>query len=218
MRIHLPARSGPGRLIGLAAATILAASALAGCNKAKPLLSDANAPPAAPTETPDAKGGCDVKFETPWTAKTGGPTDNRSFAIEASTFGPRCESAAVLLVIRGLDAYPVYTWSGVTAQVFGLADAHEAGAMKTALKAWTDQASTQYATTGDLPVWEETSGQSKQTDFPFMPGDGMNREAWDELRKGKHDVFCFPQGMESLQCLALRESQLEPIGLQLFPG
>ena len=92
--------------------------------------------------------------------------------------------------------------------------------MKAALADWIDQG-TELDTTATLPPWEETEGQPKRAEFPFMPVEGMDKAAYEQLRKDKLPTLCFPQGIESAQCLALRNdgvATLEDIGLQLFPG
>ena len=52
-----------------------------------------------------------------------------------------------------------------------------------------------------------------------MPDEAFaDASAWDQLRKDKLDMFCFTQGSESMKCVALRDGQIELVGLQLFPG
>ena len=50
----------------------------------------------------------------------------------------------------------------------GLRDAVDPEAMKTALSEWIFQPA-EPDTTATLPAWEETEGQPKRAEFPFMP-------------------------------------------------
>ena len=128
-----------------------------------------------------------------------------------------------MLVIRQREGTPIYTWSGLTDYLFGLRDAADPAAMKEALSDWISQGP-EVDTTATLPPWEETEGQPKRAEFPFMPAEGYDKAAWDALKAEKLEMFCFPQGMESQNCAVLRRgtadqpASIEEIGLQLFPG
>lgn len=200
----------------------LAASclALAACQPATPPASEsaAAAPPVAETATAIPAGGCDVRVEAPWINEAA-----RRYAIEANVSGPSCKQGVVMIVVRQGDGTPVYSWSGLTNYLFGLRDAADPAAMKAALTEWFSR-SADVETTATLPPWEQTEGQPARAEFPFMPADWINKEAWDDLRNEKLAMLCFPQGIESMQCSVLRQGEagqpsgLEEIGLQLFPG
>jgi hypothetical protein len=146
-----------------------------------------------------------------------GPTDSPSNRVEAWTYGPGCDAAVVTLAIYARDGYPIYAWAGATQYLFGLKDAKDPAAMQEALTEWMGPDNLPPDMTGTLPPWEETEGQPKRAEFPFMPN--MEKDAYEELRKANLHMLCFPQGGESLQCLALHEGPMvEEIGLQLFPG
>jgi len=202
-------------------AVAAAAFALAACQPSAPPAEPAkaaNPAAAAPTEQA-ATTGCDVSAETQWGPI--GPTDHPAYRIEAWTHGGICEASVVTLAVFARDGFPIYTWSAQSQYLFGLQDAKDAAAMKAALSEWIDQG-TELETTATLPPWEETEGQPKRAEFPFMPADGMDKATYEQLRKDKLPTLCFPQGIESAQCLALRSdgggATLEEIGLQLFPG
>lgn len=174
-----------------------------------------------PTQTADAQApGCHVTVEKPWINQE---TPLRRYTAEAAVFGPTCQQGVVVLTIRQREGTPIYAWAGLTNYLFGLKDAGDTAAMKTALNDWITQDSPP-KTTSTLPAWEETEGQPKRAEFPFMPPEWMDQAAWDQLKKDKLEMFCFPQGGESLNCLALRPGgdgqppSMEEIGLQLFPG
>ena len=185
-----------------------------------------SAPPAEPVKPADAAApveqaaatGCDVSSEIQWGPI--GPSDHPSYRVEAWTHGSICEASVVTLAVFARDGFPIYTWTGQAQFLFGLQDAKDSAAMKAALADWIDQG-TELDTTATLPPWEETEGQPKRAEFPFMPVEGMDKAAYEQLRKDKLPTLCFPQGIESAQCLALRNdgvATLEDIGLQLFPG
>lgn len=158
--------------------------------------------------------GCAVSAVHPWIDEE---TPIRRYTAEAHTFGPTCEQAIAVLVIRAREGSPLYTWSGRVQDIFGLKDAGDAAAMTTALDDWIAN-SGGIAKTSELPAWETTDGQPQRAEFPFMPESWIDKAYWDTLKADNLDMFCFPQGGESLNCAALRGGQMEEIGLQLFPG
>ena len=112
---------------------------------------------------------------------------------------------------------PIYTWSGAVRAILGLKEAIDAASMKALLAEWIDQKNAMAPTSDKLPPSETTDGQPKAEAFPFHPAANFNKAGWDELRKARLNLFCFPQGSESLNCLALRQG-IEEIGLWQFPG
>jgi hypothetical protein len=171
-------------------------------------MTETAAPPATPAD-------CAVHVEKAWIDQE---TPLRRYTSEAATTGPTCEAAVATLVIRAREGSPIYTWAGATRDIFGLKDAADPTAMKTALLDWINQDNSNLRTTDQLPPWEETEGQPKRAEFPFHPETWYDAAAWEALRKEKLDLFCFPQGGESLDCAALRDGQMESIGVQQFPG
>ena len=210
--------SDMNRRLALAASLI----ALAACQPSTPPASENAAPPAPPEETATAApaGACDVSVETPWINTE---TPLRRYTAEAHVFGPTCQQSVAMLVIRQREGTPIYTWSGLSDYIFGLADADDPATMKQALDDWIFQGP-DVDTTANLPAWEETDGQPKRAEFPFMPESWFDKAAWDALKAEKLEMFCFPQGMESQKCVVLRQgdgaqpTQMEEIGVQLFPG
>lgn len=157
---------------------------------------------------------CSVSAESVWIDQE---TPIRRYTAEGHTFGPTCEQAIAVLVIRAREGSPLFTWSGRVQDLFGLKDAADAGSMKPALEEWISNQGG-IANTADLPAWETTDGQPQRSEFPFMPESWIDKAYWDALKSENLDMFCFPQGGESLNCAALRDGQMEEIGLQLFPG
>ncbi len=177
-------------------------------------------PPAATapaTETAAAAAaadGCAARVEKAWGAN--------GYRVKAWTSGDTCEAAVVTLAVYGSDNLPIYAWAGSTQFLFSLNDAKTPEMMQTGLNEWAGPNNLPADLTGTLPPWEETEGQPKRAEFPFMPN--MEKDAYEALRKENINMFCYPQGMESQLCLALHPSEggapgmVEEIGLQLFPG
>lgn len=183
----------------------------------QPQTPPAQTPAAALTETAAATvsaDGCTTKAERPWGAN--------GYRVKAWTSGETCEAAVVTLAAYGSDGLPIYGWAGATQFLFLLDDAKTPEQMQTGLDQWIGPDNLPPDLTGTLPPWEETDGQPKQAEFPFMPN--MEKPAYEELRKANINMLCYPQGMESQFCLALHPSEggapgmVEEIGLQRFPG
>lgn len=207
-----------GLLMNLRLALAASLVALAACQPSTP--TEAAAPSAA-SETaqapaaPSSANACEARTQKRWGPI--GPSDQPSNRVEAWTSGATCETAVVTLAIYARDGFPIYAWAGATQYLFGLKDAKDPAAMQEALSEWIGPDNLPPDMTGTLPPWEETDGQPKRAEFPFMPS--MEKEAYEELRKANLHMLCFPQGGESMQCLALYEGPMvEEIGLQLFPG
>lgn len=188
---------------------------LAACQPAAPPSSQAAATPPVETATGDAPAtGCAATAEAMWGPI--GPSDHPSYRIEAYANGGICEAAVVTLAIRARDGFPIYAWAGAAQHLFGLADQPDNAAMNKALAEWIGSGG--IATSDALPPWNQTDGQPNQAEFAFMPAQWIDEKTWEATRAEKLHTFCFPQGMESLNCLVLRDGQVEEIGLQLFPG
>ena len=192
-------------------------------------------PAAAPAQTPAATtpsetaadapattDGCAASVERAWGPI--GPSDHPSYRVKAWTSGSVCEAAVVTLAIYARDGFPIYAWAGATQYLFALNAAKTPADMQTALNEWVGPDNLPPDLTGTLPPWEQTEGQPKRAEFPFMPAEGMDQATYEDLRKQNLHMLCYPQGMESQLCLALHRSDgnapamVEEIGLQLFPG
>jgi len=208
--------------LALAASLVTSLAMLAACEPAAaPPAGDAG-PAAAPATLADtAAAGCTASVDVPWGPV--GPSDHPSYRVEAFTTGSVCESSVVTLLVRARDGFPIYAWAQPVQYLFALKDAKDPAAMQAALGDWISRAKDN-ETTASLPAWEETDGQPKRAEFPFMPAESYaTAEAYDMLKAEKRPMLCFPQGAESEQCLALYNEGDAPaamydIGLQLFPG
>jgi len=184
------------------------------------------APPAdvaasnAPGPQQQAADGCAVTVDRAWGPI--GPSDHPSYRVKVWTTGAVCESSVVTLAIFARDGFPIYTWAGAAQYLFALRDAKTPAEMTTAMEEWIGPDNQPPELTGTLPAWEETDGQAKQTEFPFMPN--MERAEYDDLRKQNLHMLCYPQGIESSLCLALwpgedgAPAMIQETGLWRFPG
>lgn len=194
-------------------------AALAACQPAAAPSAGESAPVAALADTSPA--GCVASVEVPWGPI--GPSEHPSYSVEAFTTGSVCEASVVTLLVRARDGFPIYAWARPVQHLFGLKDAKDPAAMQAALGDWISRAK-ENQTTASLPPWEETEGQPRRAEFPFMPSEShASAEAYNALKAQNRPMLCFPQGSESEQCLALYNdgdgpASLDEIGLQLFPG
>jgi len=192
--------------------------ALAACQPQEAPANSSGAPQASAAQASPAEAGlkgCAAQAEAPWGPV--GPGDQPSYRILAYANGGICEASVVTLAIVAPDGSPVFTWASAAETVFGLADQADAAAMTRALSDWIDPEGGM-ATTGRLPPWEETEGQARRAEFPFMPSEWFDKATYEALRAEAAPLYCFTQGLESETCLALRDGRIEEIGLQLFPG
>lgn len=165
-----------------------------------------------------AKAGCDAQYQSTWR------NPSRPVRLSATVQGETCDKGVVLLVLRDDAGTPIYAWTGLTGYLFGLNEAKDGAAMEAALKDWLEQTAGDDGETSELPPWNETEGQAKRSEFPFMPSEWIDEQTYRQLKKDNLPMFCFPQGMESAQCVALhppadgQPAMAEEIGLWLFPG
>lgn len=158
--------------------------------------------------------GCDARATAQWSTEA-----DPNASIEAVTAGPDCARAVATLVIRNGSGDPLYATTHMPSQVMTLAQAETTNAMQTALQEWIDPASnTTMPTSSALPEWPANADSPQNGEFPFYPAEGVTRELYNQVRDANVPMYCYVQGMESLNCLALRDGALESIGVQSFPG
>lgn len=166
----------------------------------------------APAEEQDIMSeGCDARGVGAWEA--GGA----NVSVEATTSGPDCARAVATLVFRDSSGVPILAEAYLAEDVMTLASAHDIAAMNTALAEWTTNGTTMQSTSG-LPEWPANADSPQNGEFPFYPAEGMTRESYAALRGADAPMFCYVQGMESLNCLTLTDGGLQSIGVQTFPG
>lgn len=206
-------RNKPARKHLIWTASVAAAiAALAACQP-QTNASDGAATPALVADRVDQ--GCVASTESAWIDQE---TPLRRYTTEARTFGPTCDTAVAVLTVRAREGSPVFVWAGAVRHLFGLKDAADPSAMKTALGEWIDQSKSMYPTSDRLPEWPAGAEVPAAGEFPFYPEDWIDQSYWEGLRSNPSEVLCFPQGMESMLCAVLRDGELETIGVQTFPG
>jgi len=169
--------------------------------------------PAATTETA-AVSGCQAAATETWTPADGADP----LTIEANSSGPDCAHAIATLTVRDASNDVMFADVFVTEQVMLLAGVADAAAMQTALAEWIDSDRPAFATTSALPDWPQGAESPDAGEFPFHVDEGLAQADYLALRSRGVPTLCYVQGMESLNCLALENEQLTPIGVQQFPG
>jgi hypothetical protein len=158
--------------------------------------------------------GCTARATTQWSTAA-----DANASIEAITTGPDCARAVATLIIRNGSGEPIYSATHIPSQVMTLAQASTPQAMQTALTEWIDPAgNTTMQTSSALPEWPASADSPQNGEFPFYPAEGYARELYNQVRDANVPLYCYVQGMESLDCLALRDGGLETVGVQSFPG
>jgi len=169
--------------------------------------------PAATTQTA-ATSGCQAAATETWTPADGADP----LTIEANSSGPDCAHAIATLTVRDASNDVMFTDVFVTEQVMLLAGVPDAAAMQTALAEWIDSDRQTFATSAALPDWPQGAESPDAGEFPLHVDDTLNRANYLALRSRGVPTLCYVQGMESLNCLALENDLLTPIGIQQFPG
>lgn len=183
---------------------------LLGLAACQPKVLTADTPQGVSTNT-----NCNAQTEKAWLIDP-----QHIYKADASTLGPSCDKAVVILSVRASDGTPLLAWASKVSDVFGLYDVTDVNTMKPALDSWIDQAETPFKTTAEMPEWaagRDAPGAAGE-EFPFHPESWLDRDAWEAMRKEKLPVFAFAQGRESQAVYVLRDGQLELAGLQQFPG
>lgn len=165
--------------------------------------------PVGNEENATAGSGCTAAAATTW----------QGLNVEAFARGPDCARAAVTLVFRAAASGEITRMETHRAMdVMTLASVTDTAGMETALAEWIDQTNPEFASSANLPDWPENAEMPMRGDFPFLPTEGTTREAYNVIRTRAAPLFCYVQGMESINCLALVDGDLDSIGVQTFPG
>lgn len=168
----------------------------------------------APSSPQAADAGCVVSASTPWR-----PLSGTEFTVESGTIGADCAKAVATIVVRNVQGEVLWSEAYPTEYVMVLAPAHDPEAMRAALAEWiAPESNTTLQTTGALPEWPANADQPQNGEFPFYPNEGVDRDSYNAIRTADTPMYCYVQGMESVNCLALRDGALESVGAQSFPG
>jgi hypothetical protein len=148
-------------------------------------------------------------------------TWSKDFTIEAFSHGPTCANSVVTIIIRDRSGKAIWTQAHIAAYLLSFSDTAivSSKAMKAALGSWISGLDT-LNSSDQLPDWP--AGKTAYTDgaeFPFTLAEGIDRDSLLNYRKEKLPLFCFVQGMESLNCVMRdNDGTIIELGLQAFPG
>jgi hypothetical protein len=155
---------------------------------------------------------CVVSASTLW---QDGPTPN--LRVEAFSDGPTCAKSVSTIVVRTHTGAVVHNSSYVSEFVLPLSDARTTGDMRTALRHWIGTRGGRFDHAA-LPNWLATKTEPEPKEFGFIPAEGLSRTDYLAIKANRTPVFCYVQGIESLNCLVWRNNSLQPFGVQQFPG
>lgn len=164
--------------------------------------------------------------EAAQTAEAAGPNncpaqashDWGGYAVTAIANGADCAQAQAVLTITTPGGDVGFTHTYPVAQVMVLRGAESPADMERMLREWIVPPGAAKDSTGDLPVWAANAEQPVSGEFPFYPEEGVDRAAYEALRRSDAPMFCFVQGMESEACVAAENGAVRTIGVQTFPG
>ena len=142
---------------------------------------------------------------------------NRRFRVEAFSDGPTCQKAVVVFVVRDDRGVVLHHAAYQSEYVAITKDARTRTQMQSALSEWVGRGASRDRHE-NLPNWTAGAPAPVPREFPFTPEDGITRAAYLTVKTNQTPLLCYVQGMESINCLVLREGTLEPLGIQSFPG
>ena len=170
-----------------------------------------------------AVAGCDVSVSRKWAVER-----KASYTISASSLGPNCVQAAVVLIVRDGKGEVKYSFAGAAKDIgtFGnLAEAPvtDVKKMRVALAQWLDAGlSSNMNKLSNFPDWKtgaDGPASDPPSEFPFTVSSDVDRNSYIDWRKQNLPVFCFVQGMESARCIVLTKQDVaSEVGIQSFPG
>lgn len=155
---------------------------------------------------------CPAQASTPWSA------GQITYTVQAVATGADCASASVAFTVRDPSGASIAAETYQANQVMTLANAESVADMERRLAEWITPAGAARDSTGDLPVWEVGADHPMSGEFPFYQDDGLDRAAYEALRRADAPMYCYVQGMESEACLVLQNGAFRKIGVQSFPG
>ncbi len=160
---------------------------------------------------------CAVSVAQAWVIPATATTRATRLRVEAFSNGPTCAKAVVVYVIRDASATVLFHEAYQSEFVATTAEARTPAQMRAALTEWTSTGTARQFH-ASLPNWLAGASAPVQTEFPFMPDEGITRQDYLAIKAARTPALCYVQGMESLNCVIYRNGKVEPFGLQSFPG
>jgi hypothetical protein len=174
-------------------------------------------------QTPMAFADCSATVSRKWNI-----SKKTNFLVEASSLGPDCKRAVVVIVVRDGEGEAKYSLSMAAkdnAVFSNLADTRVTGIndMRTSLATWLDAGlSSNKNRLSKFLEWKAGTDGPAETppaEFPFTVSSEISRATYEAWRKQNVPVYCFVQGMESMRCVVLtKEGTINEVGIQSFPG
>jgi hypothetical protein len=165
------------------------------------------------------KTGCLVRETASWNPSAS-QRNGRPIAplrIEAVSSGPKCQRARVVITIKNATGATLHRQTYRSDQVAGLSNARTTSQMRNELRNWiTYRGDETYHES--LPNWRRGQARPDAREFPFYPADGVTQTQYMAIKTNRTPIYCYVQGIESLNCLVLQGGALNPFGIQSFPG
>lgn len=166
------------------------------------------------TGAPQAEPDCNVTVEQPWAPAPAG------FKAEATTLGPSCGKAAVVLILRDDQDFPLWivTLTTMNLELLGVAEKPED--MRAALAAWIAPYEPEPQTAAALPDWpEDGEAPSSVAGLGFEIDPGLDRLDWQGFRNADAPLYCYSLEMTTRTCVALERvtNAITPIGRLVYP-
>lgn len=144
---------------------------------------------------------CNAQAERKWNGLT----------VEAVSQGDTCEDAVVTLVIRDKAGKPIWARAHIASQLLSFTDGPIASS-----KAMIEKLSGWISGEGFM---QSADKLTLDGEFPFTASSDIDQSALKKYRKQKLPLFCYIQGMESGNCLAIdKNGGIVELGVQSFPG
>ena len=155
---------------------------------------------------------CAVAVSAPW---VNGPTPR--LRLEAISDGPNCAKAIAVITIRNAAGSVLFSQSYTADVLAPTSGVRTVVQMRAALNNWL-KAGRDRSIHAFLPNWVAGADKPVDIEFPFMPDETITREAYLAIKANRTPVLCYEQGLESQNCLVYRNGDMEPFGIQMFPG
>jgi hypothetical protein len=176
--------------------------------------------PNAQAAKPKSSGqGCAVRETAAWYPNVAANPNPRlrPLSIQAVSSGRTCRTARVSITIKSAEGIVLHRDTFDADKVAGLYNARTPAQMRTELRTWINFRGTENYHES-LPNWRVGQSEPDEREFPFTPAEGVTRAQYMAIKTNKTPIYCYVQGIESINCLVLQGGQLRPFGIQSFPG
>jgi hypothetical protein len=161
---------------------------------------------------------CAVEISETLTVKPG-----LSFAVKAEASGDTRDKAVAKLTVTDQAGGAVISFDApvrmmpVVFEIYDDTTGVTSEKLSAGLKAWITQRQAGRMAKS-LPEWKAGDMQPGSGEFPFLPEDGLTREAYEKVRAADGPIFRFVQGLESERVYVLDGAAWKKLGVQTFAG